>query len=144
MSANLFAHASHHIRWLDKFPTNIVPEAKLLAAAVLVHNSIKLSDNVTDRDKHLLFQCWRGTLQQREIMIAETLPTTFMCIASNTCTVVMHHPYLIQRAHTPAENLTSHPDATVGNINEEAIACIKDLHLNDLLACDFSAQHLHD
>ena len=56
----------------------------------------------------------------------------------------MHFPSLIQRACGPRDNITSHPDAAVGKINEAEIACLKDLNLNKLSACEFSAQRLHD
>ena len=51
----------------------------------------------------------------------------------------MHCPSLVQRAYTPVDNLTSHPDAAVDNIKEAAILGLKGLYLNEPHACDFSA-----
>ena len=56
----------------------------------------------------------------------------------------MHYPSLIQHAGTPVDNVTSQPDTAVDKINEAAILGFKFLRLNELHACDLSAQHLHD
>ena len=66
-----------------------------------------------------------------------------MGIASNKYLVFVHFLSLIQRAYTPADNLTSHPDATVGKMKEAAIVGFKGLYHNELHSCDFSAQCLH-
>ena len=72
-------------------------------------------------------------------MLAENLPTALMGIASNKDIVVIHYPSLIKLVCTPAKNLTSHPEASFGKINEAEIVGFKGLHLNELHALDFSA-----
>ena len=46
---------------------------------------------------------------------------------------------LIKRNYTPADNLTSHPEAKVGKINEAEIWGFKGVHLNEIHALDLSA-----
>ena len=56
----------------------------------------------------------------------------------------MQYPSLIQRACNPTDKLTSHPDAIVGKMKEEAIAGFKGLNPNELNTCDFSSQCFSD
>ena len=130
MSTNLLAYASHHRRWLDKFPATLAPVDKLKSATGVGHNSFKLSEDVTERKKHLLFNCWNASPLQREIILAKTPPKAFMGILANKFTVVMHFPSLIQRACIPEENITSHPDFTFGKMKEAAIVGFKVICIN--------------
>ena len=91
-STNLLAYASHHRRWLDKFPATLASSAKLQEAAGLAQKSFKLSDDVIWRKDQLIFKHWNASPRQREIMLSETPPTAFMGIADNNCTAVMHCP----------------------------------------------------
>ena len=120
---NLIICTSYHRQWLDKFNASraLVPESKLLASVGLVCNIIKLSNEVKDTDKHLLLEHWTSTPQQREMMLAKNPPAVFMDITSNKHTVAMNFPSLIKRERAPVENVTSHPEANVGKINETAI-----------------------
>ena len=47
------------------------------------------------------------------------------------------------RSYNLQDKSTSHPDATVGKINEVLISGFKELNLHELSTFDFSTQYIH-
>ena len=77
-------------------------------------------------------------------MLAKMLPIVLMGIAPNKWTVIMCCLSAKKRDHTPTDNLTSYPEANVGDINEATISGFKGPHLNETHALCFSSQCLHE